>query len=66
MYVFITRWDEMRQKAESVNADWPMPDTIQEAFDYFTKIARKKNITCLTEWVEGYGILEEAVKNAKK
>jgi len=66
MYTFMTRWDEMRQKAEEIGADWPMPETIQGAFEEFMKIARKKNVTRLNEWNEGFGALEEALKRAKK
>ena len=65
-YTFMTRWDEMRQKAEEIGADWPMLETIQGAFEEFMTIARKKNITRLNEWNEGFGALEEALKRAKK
>jgi len=65
MYVFMMRWDEMREKAEAAGADWPMPDSIQDAFDHFMKVARKKNITRLDEWNPGYGALEKAVERAK-
>jgi hypothetical protein len=66
MYTFMTRWNEMRKKAEESDADWPMPETIQGAFEEFMKIARKKNITRLNEWNEGFGALEEALERAKK
>jgi hypothetical protein len=66
MYTFMTRWDEMRTKAEEIGANWPMPQTIQGAFEEFMKIARKKNVTRLNEWNEGFGALEEALKRAKK
>ncbi|MHC4241321.1 MAG: DUF4838 domain-containing protein [Planctomycetota bacterium] len=66
MYTFMTRWDEMRQKAKESGAEWPMPETIQGAFEEFMKIARKKNVTRLNEWNEGFGALEEALKRAKK
>jgi hypothetical protein len=66
MYTFMTRWDEMRQKAEESGADWPMPETIQGAFEEFMTIARKKNVTRLNEWNEGFGALEEAIERAKK
>ena len=66
MYTFITRWDKMREKAEESGADWPMPETIQGAFEGFMKIARKKNVTRLNEWNVGFGALEEALKRAKK
>ena len=66
MYTFMTRWDEMRKKAKEIGADWPMPQTIHGTFDKFMKIARKKNVTRLNEWNEGFGALEEALERAKK
>ncbi len=60
------RWDEMREKAEVSGADWPMPESIQDTFEQFMKIARKKNVTRLNEWNEGFGALEEALEQAKK
>jgi len=66
MYTFMTRWDEMRKKAEESDADWPMLDTIQSTFEEFMKIAKKKNATRLNEWNEGFGALEEALERAKK
>jgi len=66
MYVFMMRWDELREKARTGGAAWPMPDSIQDAYKGFTKVAKKKNITRLNEGSTGYGVLEEAVKRAKK
>ena len=66
MYTLMMRWNEMRDKAKAAGADWPMPDSIQDAFDQFIKVAKKKNITRLNEWQKGFGALEEAVKNARK
>ncbi|NQT02409.1 MAG: DUF4838 domain-containing protein, partial [Planctomycetes bacterium] len=66
MYTFMMRWDEMRQKAGEIGADWPMPETIKGAFEEFMKTARKKNVTRLNEWNEGFGALEEALERAKK
>jgi len=66
MYVFMMRWDEMREKAATAGAPWPMPDSIQDAFDHFMSVAKKKNITRLDEWNEGYGALEKALERAKK
>ena len=66
MYTFMTRWDEMRKKSEEIGADWPMPETIQGAFEEFMKIAKKKNVTRLNEWNEGFGALEESLERAKK
>jgi len=66
MYTFLMRWDEMRERAETSSADWPMPESIQEAFEQFMKIAKRKNITRLNESNEGFGALEEALERAKK
>ena len=43
-----------------------MPQTIQGTFDKFMKIAKKKNVTRLNEWNEGFGALEEALERASK
>ncbi len=66
MYTFMTRWDEMRGQAEAAGADWPMPESIKDAFEHFMKIAKKKNITRLDEWNPGYGALEKALERATK
>jgi len=65
LYVFMMRWDEMREMAQKAGADWPMPDSIRDAFKHFMKVAKKKNITRLDEWNPGYGALEKALKRAK-
>ena len=62
LYTFLMRWNEMRQRAQALKADWPVPDSIQGALDGFMQIARKKNVTRLNEWKEGFGALDEAVK----
>jgi hypothetical protein len=66
MYTFMMRWDEMRKQAAGRGVDWSMPDSIQEAFEHFKKVAKKKNITRLEEWRQGYGTLEKALERAKK
>jgi hypothetical protein len=66
MYTFMTRWNEMRKKAEEIGADWPMQQTIQGTFEQFMEIARRKNVTRLNEWNEGFGALEEALERAMK
>ena len=66
MYTFMMRWDEMRKQAAGLGVDWPMPDSIQQAFEHFTKVAKKKDITRLEEWRQGYGTLEKALERAKK
>jgi len=66
MYTFMMRWNDMREKAAAAGATWPMPDSIQDTFDHFTQVAKKKNITRLNEWQPGYGVLEKALEQAKK
>ena len=61
MYVFMMRWNEMREAARQSGVEWPMPPTIRETFDRLLTVARRKNITRLSEWVEGFGALEKAV-----
>lgn len=41
-------------------------EALQADRSIFLKIARKKNITRLNEWNEGFGALEEALEQAKK
>jgi len=66
MYVFMMRWDELREKARAAGADWPMPGSIKDAYEQFLKVAKKKNITRLNEWSQGFGVLEKALERAKK
>jgi hypothetical protein len=66
MYTFMMHWNEMRKKAETAGADWPMPESIEAANEHFMKVARKKNMTRLDEWNEGFGALERALERAKE
>ncbi len=66
MYAFMMCWEPMRQKAISASAQWPLPDSIDQVHSSFVEIARKKNITRLNEWNEGYGNLEKALKKVKE
>lgn len=66
MYVFMMRWDELREKAQATNADWLMNDTIKETYERFLEVAKRKNITYLREGRTGFGVLEEALKRTKK
>ncbi|HON92447.1 MAG TPA: DUF4838 domain-containing protein [Sedimentisphaerales bacterium] len=65
LYAVMMRWKNLRETAQSTNADWPMPDTIQAAFDQFMNIAKKKNVTRLNEWQDGFGNLEKALAENK-
>jgi hypothetical protein len=64
MYTFLTRWNEMREAAKAVGADWPMPSSARETYDQFLAIARKKGVTRLSEGREGFGVLDKAVEQA--
>ena len=67
IYTFIMRWDEIRQNAEASGADWPMPpSSIQDTYNKFVEVAKKKNITHLREGQPGFAELEEAIKQTKK
>ena len=66
MYVFMMRWDELREKARAAGADWPMPESIKTTYEQFLEVAKKKNITRLNEWSSGFGVLEKALERAKK
>jgi hypothetical protein len=66
IYTFMLHWNEMRERAKASGADWPMPESIEAANDHFMKIAKKKNITRLDEWNEGFGALERAMERAQK
>jgi hypothetical protein len=65
MYAFMMRWKDMRQAAKTAGAEWPMPDSIQATYDQFLAIAKKKNVTRLNEWQEGFGNLEKALAENK-
>jgi hypothetical protein len=65
LFTFITRWNDMREAAKTAGADWPMPESARETFDQFMTIARKKNVTQLSEGRNGFGALERAVEQAR-
>lgn len=62
LYTFMMRWQEFREAAQATHSEWPVSESIQQTYDDFINIARQDNITRLSEWKEGYGVLEEAVK----
>ncbi len=65
LYVLIMRWDDMLYQAQQAKVSWPFAQAIDQVFEEFKVIAQQKNITRLMEWQEGYGVLEQAVQNAK-
>ena len=66
MYTFMLHWNAMRDKAKAASAEWPMPESIETANEQFMEIAKKKNMTRLDEWNEGFGALERALERARK
>jgi len=66
MYVFLMRWNDMRQACQNAGADWPMPESIDVTYEQFKEVAQKNNVTRLNEWREGFGVLEKAIDQAKK
>jgi len=65
MYTFLMRWNQMRQRAAQLGAAWPVSQDIDQMLQQFLQIARRKNITRLTEWKPGFELLEQAVQRAK-
>jgi len=64
MYTFMMRWDEMRGAARETGTPWPMLESIQETYKRFMVVARRKHITRLDEWNEGFGKLDKALHRA--
>jgi hypothetical protein len=65
LYAFMMRWKDMQEAARTAGADWPLAPSIQETYDRFLTIARKKNVTRLNEWQEGFDALLKAIERAK-
>jgi hypothetical protein len=66
IYTFIMRWNDMRRECRAAGADWPMPESVEAAFQQFTEVAKKKDVTRLNEGQAGFGALERAVERAEK
>ena len=66
MYAVMMRWDEMRRRAQATGAAWPLDSSIEKTFGRFMKVAKAKKINRLTERGKGFGVLEKAVKRAKR
>ena len=64
MYTFILRWNDLREAAKAAGADWPLPPSAKETYDQFLTIAKKKNVTQLSEGRQGFGELEKALERA--
>ena len=66
LYAFMMCWNPMREQAKASGADWPLPDSIEDAYQQFLQVAQKKNITRVDEWNSGYPNLEKARTKAKE
>jgi hypothetical protein len=56
------RWNDMREAAKTAGVDWPLPASAKETYDQFLTIAKKKNVTQLSEGRQGFGELEKVVE----
>ena len=65
MYVFIVRWNELRDKAEADNLQWPIQESIDDVFNEFKRIADENKITNICETKHGLGHLENIVRKTK-
>jgi hypothetical protein len=65
LYTFMMRWNDMRDSAKAPSAVWPMPPSAKDTYDQFLTIAKKKNVTRLSEGQQGFGVLERALERAK-
>jgi hypothetical protein len=65
LYTFLMRWNEMRDAAKTAGAEWPMPQTAKDTRDQFLTIAKKKDVTRLSEGQAGFVALDKAVEQAK-
>ncbi len=66
IYTFILRWNELKKAANAAQASWPMPPTVEAAYNLFSDIAKRKNITEVREGLPGFEILQDAVKKYKE
>ena len=64
LYVFLTRWDELRGAAKAAEANWPVADSAKEVLAHFIQTAKEAGITRLNEWEEGFDDLVKIVANA--
>jgi hypothetical protein len=66
MYAVMMKWKQMKKEANSSETVWPWPESIEEFYNEFKKIAVANKITRLNEWKEGFGALENAVSNFRE
>jgi len=66
MYAFARNWNRLRDEATRRKMAWPMPDSIDTLAERFLAIAKANGVTRLNEWQDGFSLLEEAVRKAKR
>ena len=66
MYVFMMRWEEFRRHAKSTGAQWPMWESVDEAFTEFKRIAKHGNIMRIKENFFGFRKLEDAIESMEQ
>jgi hypothetical protein len=65
LYTFLMRWNDLREAAKAAAVDWPLPPSAKETYNQFLAIAKKKNVTQLSEGRQGFGELERAIESVK-
>ncbi|MBE0537783.1 MAG: DUF4838 domain-containing protein, partial [Phycisphaerae bacterium] len=65
MYAYLQHWKPLREQARAAAVDWPVGDSADAVYEAFVEVARRNNVTRLSEWAEGYGLIEEAVRKAR-
>jgi len=66
LYSFLRQWKPMRKRAEQIGIPWPIDPSIDIVHKQFMDTAQTNSVTRLNEWNEGFGLLEEALRNAKQ
>lgn len=66
LYVFLNRWNELRQQAHVEGIEWPLPESIDEVFEALRNVAVANRITHLTEPKTGFEALAAIVEKAKR
>ncbi len=66
MYVFMMRWEEFRRQAKTTGAEWPMWESIDDAFAEFKWLAKYKDVMRISENFFGFRKLEDAIEEASR
>lgn len=64
LYTFMVRWKDLREAAQTANAQWPLSSSIKDVYDQFRAIAKKKNVTGLSEGQQNFSALDKALERA--